>query len=98
MGFTQTMTVHADASDPLVELIEGWHRDQHGVAPGYRGARLLADEDGSRRFVIEVDFSSEEEARRNDSRPETRAWAERLQALARGEPEYRDYAVAYATG
>ena len=97
MAFTQTITVQADSADQLSELLESWHRDQQGVAPGYQGSRLLAERNGSSRYVIEVDFSSEEEAQQNNTRPETQAWADRLGSLTRGEPEYHDYEVAYRT-
>jgi quinol monooxygenase YgiN len=98
MAFTQTMTVQASSPAALVDLLEGWHRDQHGVAPGYEGARLLADRSRPGRFVIEVDFSSQEAAQQNDGRKETRAWADRLAHLSQGQPEYHDYEVAYLTG
>lgn len=97
MSFTQTMTVHADAAEPLVELIDAWHREQVGVAPGYQGARVLADTQRSGRFVIEVDFSSEDEAAENNARAETSAWADQLDALVDGAPEYTDFTVVHAT-
>lgn len=97
MSFTQTMTVQADAHESLVQLLESWHRDETGIAPGYQGARLLADQDAPGRYVIEVDFSSEEEAQANNTRPETQAWAASLQGLAQGEPAYCNYKVAYTT-
>ncbi len=97
MAFTQTMTVQARSAQALADLLDGWHREQQGSAPGYERARLLADRDEPGRFVIEVDFSSEEEARRNNARSETRAWAEKLTGLAEGEPEYRNYEVAHRT-
>lgn len=98
MTFTQTMTVQTSSPQPLFDLLDGWHREQAGVAPGYQGARVLADPDQPGRYVIEVDFSSEEEARRNNDRPETAAWAENLRGLAEGEPSYHNYEVAYTTG
>jgi quinol monooxygenase YgiN len=97
MTFTQTMTVHAPAAEPLADLLDGWHREQQGSAPGYRGARLLADEDTPGRFVIEVDFSSEKEASANNERSETQAWAEKLGSLAQGTPEYSNFTVAFET-
>lgn len=97
MAFTQTMTVETDSAESLVDLLEDWHRDQHGVAPGYEGARLLTDQDRPGRYVIEVEFSSEDEAQNNNSRPETQSWAEKLQQLAQGQPEYHNLEVAYTT-
>jgi quinol monooxygenase YgiN len=98
MAFTQIMTVQATSPEPLAALVEGWHREQAGVAPGYRAARVLADRDRPGRFLLEVDFSSEEEATENNDRPETQAWAQQLQGLAQDTPEYHNYEVAYSTG
>lgn len=89
MAFTQIMTVDVGDEQALHDLVAKWDADQSGQAPGYLGARVLAD-DGADRYLIEVDFSSEEEARRNEERPETQAWADELRELVRGEPSYRD--------
>jgi|AntRauTorckE6833_2_1112554.scaffolds.fasta_scaffold30019_1 quinol monooxygenase YgiN len=98
MPVTQMMTVHTSDPQKLASLLEDWHRDQHGTAPGYQGARLLADRDHEDRFVIEVEFSSEGDAQRNSDRPETKAWAEKLQAATSGQPDYHDFEVAFTTG
>lgn len=97
MPFTQIMTVQADERDSLIELLENWDREERGGAPGYQRARLLADQQRPGRYVVEVDFSSEAEARENNGRAETQAWADKLRALARGEPDYDDFEVIYAT-
>lgn len=98
MAFIQTMTVQATSTQPLADLLDDWHRDQTGSAPGYQGARLLADRDQPGRFVVEVSFSSEEEASRNNARAETQAWAEKLQGLAQDTPTYHNYDAAYTSG
>jgi quinol monooxygenase YgiN len=98
MAFTQTMTVQADSAESLAQLMEGWHRDQNGLAPGYLGSRLLADKDRAGTYVIEVDFSSEDEARKNNERAETQAWADKLKGAAQGEPQYHNFDVAYRSG
>jgi quinol monooxygenase YgiN len=97
MSFTQMMTVRTSEPDRLYELIDGWHREQHGVAPGYQRTRVLGDRARPDHWVVEVDFSSEELARANNDRPETQAWADGLRELADGEPEYRDLDVTYTT-
>lgn len=97
MAFIQTITVQADTAEPLADLLQRWHREQHGTAPGYQGARLLQDQDRSGRYVIEVEFSSEAEAQKNNGRSETQAWAESLQRVVQGQPEYHNLTVAYAT-
>lgn len=38
-----------------------------------------------------VDFSSREEAERNNTRPETTAWAEKLGTLIEGQPASTDW-------
>lgn len=81
MAFTQLIEVKGADEQALHEHVAAWDRDQAGVAPGYLGARVLADNDRPGRHLLEVDFSSEEEAQRNDARSETAAWAEKLRAL-----------------
>lgn len=94
MPFTQIITIEGADEEALRNLIGEWHADQSGVAPGYQGARVLAD--GSR-HIVEVDFSSEEEAAKNNDRPETEAWARQLRELADGEPSYIDARPVYST-
>lgn len=84
--------------EPLADLLEGWHREQAGVAPGYQAARLLTDQDHPGRYVVEVHFSSHDEAQQNNARPETHAWAQSLRGLAQEEPTYHNYEVAYTAG
>ncbi|MEX2550187.1 MAG: hypothetical protein WD638_08160 [Nitriliruptoraceae bacterium] len=98
MSFTQMMTVRTSDPQQLASLLEEWHRDQHDAAPGYEGARLLADREHDDRFVIAVDFASPGDAQRNNDRPETKAWAEKLQAATDGQPEYHDFEVVFTTG
>lgn len=89
MAFTQIITVEGAEDDALHTLLAKWHEEQAGVAPGYQGCRVLADDAGGR-HLIEVDFASEEEARRNNGRPETEAWGKQLQELIKGEPAFAD--------
>lgn len=96
MSFTQVITVEGADEGALLDHLARWHSDQAGVAPGYVGARVLAEE-GSSRHLIEVDFTSEEEARRNNDRPETAAWAEGLQQLVGGQPSYQNLRQVYRT-
>jgi hypothetical protein len=71
---------------------------------GYMGTRLLADRERFGRYVIIADFgvvdpnvSAADEAARNNTRPETRAWAERLREVIDGEPEYHHFDEIYRT-
>lgn len=89
MAFTQLITVEGAEDQALHELLAKWDAEQSGVAPGYQGCRVLAD-DATGRHLIEVDFSSVEEARRNNDRAETQAWAKELGKLIEGEPAFLD--------
>jgi quinol monooxygenase YgiN len=96
MAFVQTIEVQAAEETPLCQHLAAWHAEQAGLAPGYQGGRVLADNDSPGRFVIEVDFSSREEAERNNERAETAAWATKLRELVSGEPRYANCRLAWA--
>jgi hypothetical protein len=98
MSFTQLIEVDgARDAEALHDLLSRWDAEQKGVAPGYLGARLLADRATSDRYLVEVDSSSAEEAERNNEREETAAWAARLRELAGAEPTYRNLQPVYTT-
>lgn len=97
MGFTQTIEVSAADENALRDHVAAWHAEQHGIAPGYLGARILADADQSDRYVIEVDFDSRDDANRNNERPETAAWATRLGELTNRDTTYRNFRQVSAT-
>ena len=58
---------------------------------------MLADSKRASRYLIEVDFSSPEEAVRNNERAETNAWADKLAEHITDEPEYRDFRLVCTT-
>lgn len=91
MGFIQMMAVRAADGEALAALMSQWHEAEAGVAPGYEGSRLLSDRDNPGRYTIVVYFSSFEAAEQNNDRPETQAWAGRLNALIDGEPEFANF-------
>jgi hypothetical protein len=92
MAFTQIIEINGLREEQaLHDHVAAWDSGQAGVAPGYLGARVLADKDAPGRYLVEVDFSSAEDAQRNNERPETATWAKGLQELARdGDPAYRN--------
>ncbi len=99
MTFTQIIEVEGvDDEQALRDHLATWDTDQAGSAPGYLGARLLADTDAPGRYHVVVDFASEDEAKANNDRPETAAWADRTRELSGGEPTYRNLRSVYATG
>lgn len=105
-NFCQTIAVECDDPDALVELLASWDRDQASAdIMGYMGTHLLADREHPGRYlivaefaVVDPDVSAVEEAMRNNDRPETRAWAERLLEVVRGTPVYHHYDELYRTG
>ena len=105
-NFSQTITVQCDDPKILLEMLEGWDRQQANAdIMGYMGTRLLADRVIPGRYVLVADFgvvdpdvSAVEEAQRNNERPETQMWADRLRAVVDGEPEFHDYDELYRTG
>lgn len=95
MAFTQLIEIKGADEQALHDHVAAWDSEQSGVAPGYLGARVLAD---AGQHIIEVDFSSEEEARRNDDRPETARWAEELRELGTvSDDDYRDLRLVCTT-
>ena len=90
MTYTQIIDVRSSDESGLHELARGWHLAQHGVAPGYQGIQILADQEEPGRFLIVVDFADAAQAETNNARPETQEWAANLGKLIDGEPAYRN--------
>jgi hypothetical protein len=105
VNFSQTIMIRCADPAAVVALLEEWDIEQASAEiMGYMGTRLLVDRDDATRCMIVADFgvidpdvSAADEATRNNDRPETQAWAERLSALVSGEPEYRHYDELYRT-
>jgi hypothetical protein len=97
--------VQCDEPDKLVKLLADWDLQQAtSDIMGYMGTRLLADREKLGSYVIIADFgvidpnvSAADEAARNNTRPETRAWAASLLQVIDGEPEYHHYDEIYRT-
>jgi hypothetical protein len=96
MGFTQSIEVTTTDEAALQDHVAGWHAEQHGIAPGYETARVLADIEHTDRFVIEVDFTSREEAERNNERAETASWATKLGEMTDGDITYRSFRLVFS--
>jgi quinol monooxygenase YgiN len=92
MSYTQIIALDGVTEEQaLHDHVSAWDAEQSGAAPGYLGARVFADQDAPGRYLVEVDFTSVEDAKRNNDRPETAAWADQLRGLAgRGEPGYQN--------
>jgi quinol monooxygenase YgiN len=96
--FAQIIEVTATHKQALGDHVAGWQAEQHGLVPGCRAARILANEDTPGRYLIEGDFPSGEEAGRHNLWPETAAWAIKLAELAGGDPKFRNLRVVCTTG
>ena len=97
MSFTQLIELdNVDDEAGLRKHIADWDQRDAEQAPGYLGARILRDLDVPGRYVLAVDFSSHEDAKRNNDRPETSRWAQGLQNL--GTPTYVNLGGVYRTG
>jgi hypothetical protein len=105
-NFSQSITVRCNDPEKLVEMLVEWDHEQATTdIMGFMGTRVLADREDPGLYVIIADFgivdpdvSAAEEAERNNDRPETKAWAERLLQMVSGEPEYHHYDELYRTG
>jgi hypothetical protein len=106
MNFTQTISVRSDDPEALVELLAEWDRSQAtSDIMGYMGTHLLADRENPGHYLIVAEFGvvdpdvpAADEANRNNERPETQEWAEKLRTFIEGEPSYRHYDELYRTG
>jgi hypothetical protein len=98
MAFTQIIELDGIGDEQaLHDLVARWDEEQAGVAPGYLGSRVFADQDAPGRYLVEVDFSSKEEAQRNNDREATSVWAKNVRELAAGEPSYRNLGQVCST-
>jgi hypothetical protein len=104
-NFSQTITVHCDNPETLIEMLVEWDvRQATSDIMGYMGTRLMADREHPGQYVFIADFgvidpdvSAADEAIRNNERPETKAFAARLREVIDGEPEYRHFDELYRT-
>ena len=104
-NFSQTITVHCDNPEILIEMLVEWDlRQATSDIMGYMGTRLMADREHPDQYVMVADFgvidpdvSAADEALRNNERPETKAFAARLREVIDGEPEYRHFDELYRT-
>jgi hypothetical protein len=104
-NFSQMITVHCDDPERLVEMLAEWDLNQATIdLMGYMGQRVLADREQLGRYVIIADFgvvdpavSAADEAARNNARPETRRFAQRIREVTDGEPEWHHFDEIYRT-
>ena len=106
-NFTQVISFRCNQPDTLVELAAAWDQMQaEGDVMGYMGSHILVDRDRPDHYllvaefgVVDPDISAAEEAMRNNDRPETQEWAQKLLDIIEGEPpEYHNYDEIYRTG
>jgi quinol monooxygenase YgiN len=93
MKFSQHIVFYAGDEHAVLDLLSAWNADDGGAASGFLGVRVMRFRDKPGRYVVQADFESWEAAAANNERPETNQWAERLRALADGEPKYENLDV-----
>jgi len=97
MAFTQIIEVQSDDVEAVEKHVFDWDRRQKGIAPGYQSARILADRKLPGTYLIEVEFDSEEDAKRNDARQETNEWTNQFRTLIKSDPSYRNLTEVCST-
>jgi len=106
VNFTQILSFHCDNPEAVVELAAAWD-DMQAAADimGYMGSHVLAHRDRPGEYkivaefgVVDPDVSAADEAMKNNDRPETQLWAQKLQDIIHGEPSYDNYDEIYRTG
>jgi hypothetical protein len=106
VNYTQIISVRSDDPDTIVQIAADWDQAQaEADIMGYVGSHVLADRDDPGHYLIIAEFASVEpdvpaadEAARNNERPETQAWANKLRDLIEGEPAYGNFDEIYRTG
>jgi hypothetical protein len=106
LNFTQTITFHCDHIEKLIEMMAEWdERVADNDIMGYMGTHLLRDREHPRRYtvvaefgVVDPDVSAYDEAMRNNDRPETQEFAEKMREIIDGEPEWGHFDEIYRTG
>jgi hypothetical protein len=104
-NFSQMITVRCDDGARIIELLAEWDLNQAtSDIMGYMGTRVLADRENIGQYIVIADFgvvdpkvSAADEAARNNTRPETRAFAAQLLEVIDGEPEYHHFDEIYRT-
>ncbi len=91
MRFTQHIVFYAASDQQVLDLARSGMGESGGSGP--IGVRVLRLRDKPGRYVIQVDFSSWEEAAANNDRPETQLWAARLLEIAESEIRYENLDV-----
>jgi len=92
MAFVQLIEFQSDRIDEFNELLDQWLKESAGWRTNTR-ALQTKDRDASGTYVQIVEFPSYEAAMENSSRPETADFANRLSALCKGQPTFRNLDV-----
>jgi hypothetical protein len=106
VNFTQIISFRCEHPETIVELAAGWDEMQAASdVMGYIGSHVLADRDNPGQYllvaefgIVDPDVPAAEEAMRNNDRPETQLWHDKLLAVIDGEPTYREFDEIYRTG
>ena len=106
VNFTQMISFRCPDPEGLVELARSWDQMQaESDIMGYMGSHVLADRENPGQYVLVAEFgvidpevSAAEEAERNNERPVTQEWLQKLLTVIDGEPVFHNYDEIYRTG
>ena len=109
VNLSQTISFQCDNPEDLktiMQMMSDWDEKQSdNDVMGYMGTHLLADRDNPGHYlvvaefgVIDPDVSAYDEAMRNNDRPETQEFAEKMREIIDGEPEWGHFDEIYRTG
>ena len=92
MPFFQIIEFQTDDIDAFRAEVDRWEVESRDFRTATR-ATLTADRDHPGTYLQVVEFPSYDDAMRNSNDPRTAAFAERLMALAKGPPTFRNLDV-----
>lgn len=92
--FVQLIEYQTARPDEMDDLLDQWITQTEGRRTASRELRAQ-DRQNPTHFVDIVEFSSFEQAMRNNDLPETQRLAERMSALCKGEPRFVNLEVRH---
>ena len=106
LNFTQTISFRCDDPSELMAMMALWdERIADNDIMGYMGTHLLRDRDDPGHYmiiaefgVVDPDVSAYDEAMRNNDRPETQEFADKMRKIIDGEPDWGHFDEIYRTG
>lgn len=95
MRFIQTMAFRSFHEQQIKKLLEDWRKENQDGAVGPQRTVFLRDRDKDDTYLMIAEFSSYDDAMKNNDRSETKEWADALGKAVEGEVSYRNYDVVW---